>query len=238
MAPTGRSTVFIGTPLDMADAMLPLHRLLFAVAPAPADRPPSDGCATARRKRRKLLMLLDEFPSLGRLPAMERNMANLAGYGVRALLCAQDEVQVTRVYGENHALAANCRLRIFSASLSEQSLKREQALAGSEPVVRRGGSRSGPWFGRRSSSWSEGAAPLVETGELMALSLSHVVVFAPGLRRPVVLPKIATGASLFPRPVREREGSRASGCGRRTAPCRVRRRSLPPRRSPRSRRRE
>jgi type IV secretory pathway TraG/TraD family ATPase VirD4 len=99
-------------------------------------------------------------------------------------------MQVARVYGEKHALAANCRVRVYSASLSEESLKREQTLAGSESVIRRGGSRSGPWFGRQSSSWSEGTAPLVETGELMQLSLSHVVVFAPGLRRPVVLPKM------------------------------------------------
>jgi type IV secretion system protein VirD4 len=182
-------TVFVGTPLDMADAMLPLHRLLFAslLRPLTASlRRTRDG----RLKRRKLLLLLDEFPSLGKLPTMERNMANLAGYGVRALLCAQDEMQVARVYGEKHALAANCRVRVYSASLSEESLKREQTLAGSESVIRRGGSRSGPWFGRQSSSWSEGTAPLVETGELMQLSLSHVVVFAPGLRRPVVLPKM------------------------------------------------
>ena len=111
MAADGPVTVFIGTPLDMADAMLPLHRLLFASLLRPLTahlKEMRDGTP----KRRKLLMLLDEFPSLGRLPAMERNMANLAGYGVRAMLCAQDEVQVTRVYGENHALAANCRLRI------------------------------------------------------------------------------------------------------------------------------
>ena len=106
--------------------------------------------------------------------------------------------------------------------------------------MRRGGSRSGPWFGRRSSSWSEGAAPLVETGELMALSLSHVVVFAPGLRRPVVLPKMRYWEHPY---FRGLFGSAqvycASGCGRRTAPCRVRR-PFPsrPRRSPRSRRRE
>ena len=48
-------------------------------------------------------------------------MANLAGYGVRAMLCAQDEVQVTRVYGENHALAANCRLRRYSRPVSPSS---------------------------------------------------------------------------------------------------------------------
>ena len=71
-------------------------------------------------------MLLDEFPALGNIPAMERNMANLAGYGVRALLCAQDESQVIRVYGDDHALAANCQLRVYSASLSARSVERER----------------------------------------------------------------------------------------------------------------
>ena len=92
-------------------------------------------------------MLLDEFPALGSIPAMERNMANLAGYGVRALLCAQDESQIVRVYGADHALAANCQLRVYSASLSARSVERERELAGDEITVRRGSSREG-WFGK------------------------------------------------------------------------------------------
>jgi len=182
-------TVFIGTPLRMAEPMRPLHRLLLAsfLGSVTASL---DHTADGRPKKRTLLMLLDEFPALGSIPAMERNMANLAGYGVRALLCAQDESQIVRTYGENHALAANCQIRIYSASLSAKSVERERDLAGNEVTVRRGGSREGRWFGKVTSSRTEVTTPLVEAGELVRLAKENVVVFAPGLRRPVVLPKM------------------------------------------------
>lgn len=41
------------------------------------------------RPRRQLLMMLDEFPALGRLDFFETALAFLAGYGVRAFLIAQ-----------------------------------------------------------------------------------------------------------------------------------------------------
>ena len=181
-------TVFIGTPLRMAEPMRPLHRLLLAslLGSLTAAR---DETADGRPKKRRLLMLLDEFPALGSIPAMERNMANLAGYGVRALLCAQDESQIVRVYGPDHALAANCQLRVYSASLSARSVERERELAGDEITVRRGSSREG-WFGKTTTSLSDARTPLVEAGELVKLARENVVVFAPGLRRPVVLPKM------------------------------------------------
>jgi type IV secretion system protein VirD4 len=181
-------TVFIGTPLRMAEAMRPLHRLLLAAFLGSLTAS-LDETADGRPKKRKLLMLLDEFPALGSIPAMERNMANLAGYGVRALLCAQDESQVVRVYGPDHALAANCQLRIYSASLSARSVERERELAGDEITVKRGTTREG-WFGKVTTSSSDARAPLVEAGELVKLARDNVVVFAPGLRRPVVLPKM------------------------------------------------
>jgi type IV secretion system protein VirD4 len=181
-------TVFIGTPLRMAEPMRPLHRLLLAAFLGSLTASLGE-TADGRPKRRRLLLLLDEFPALGRIPAMERNMANLAGYGVRALLCAQDESQIVNVYGPDHALAANCQLRVYSASLSARSVERERDLAGEEVTLRRGSSREG-WFGKRTTNLQEARVPLVEVGELTKLSRENVVVFAPGLRRPVVLPKM------------------------------------------------
>ena len=140
-------------------------------------------------------------------------MANLAGYGVRALLCAQDESQVIRVYGDYHALAANCQLRVStSASLSARSVERERDLAGSEATVRRSTSRDGGWFGKVTTSQTEAVTHLVEAGELVKLARENVVVFSPGLRRPVVLRKMRYYEHpLFPRAVR------CGGCAARRA---------------------
>src|SRR3546814_8664548 len=60
-----------------------------------------DGIATGHPNcRQRLLMMLDEFPALGRLDFFETSLAFLAGYGVRAFLIAQSLNQIEKAYGE------------------------------------------------------------------------------------------------------------------------------------------
>ena len=61
--------------------------------------PESSGTSTPR-----LLLMLDEFPALGRLDFFETSLAFMAGYGVRAFLVAQSLHQIDRAYGANHAI--------------------------------------------------------------------------------------------------------------------------------------
>jgi type IV secretion system protein VirD4 len=45
--------------------------------------------ANGERKQRQLLMMLDEFPALGRLDFFESALVFMAGYRIRAYLIAQ-----------------------------------------------------------------------------------------------------------------------------------------------------
>ncbi|HEV2549402.1 MAG TPA: IncP-type conjugal transfer protein TraG, partial [Stellaceae bacterium] len=65
-----------------------------------------------KRRRHQLLMMLDEFPALGRLDFFETALAFMAGYGIRAYLIAQSLNQISRAYGENNAILDNCHARI------------------------------------------------------------------------------------------------------------------------------
>src|SRR5262249_27291942 len=56
---------------------------------------------------RQVLLMLDEFPALGRLDFFESSLAFLAGYGVRAFLVAQSLNQIDKTYGANHAILDN-----------------------------------------------------------------------------------------------------------------------------------
>jgi type IV secretion system protein VirD4 len=64
------------------------------------------------RKSRKhqLMMMLDEFPALGRLDFFETALAFMAGYGIRAYLIAQSLNQISKAYGENNAILDNCHV--------------------------------------------------------------------------------------------------------------------------------
>ena len=64
----------------------PLIRLILnQIARRLTETLPAQGDASTRR----LLLMLDEFPALGRLDFFETSLAFLAGYGVRAFLVAQ-----------------------------------------------------------------------------------------------------------------------------------------------------
>jgi type IV secretion system protein VirD4 len=72
-------------------------------------------------RRHRLLMMLDEFPALGRLDFFETSLAFLAGYGVRAVLIAQSLNQIEKAYGEHDAILDNCHVRVAFAGLAAPS---------------------------------------------------------------------------------------------------------------------
>ena len=74
---------------------------------------------TNAANRHKLLMMLDEFPALGRLDFFETSLAFLAGYGVRAFLIAQSLNQIEKAYGEHNAILDNCHVRVAFATNDE-----------------------------------------------------------------------------------------------------------------------
>ena len=61
-------------------------------------------------RRHKLLLMLDEFPALGRLDFFETALAFMAGYGIRSFLIAQSLNQIDKAYGQNHSILDNCHV--------------------------------------------------------------------------------------------------------------------------------
>jgi type IV secretion system protein VirD4 len=53
----------------------------------------------AKERRHRVLMMLDEFPALGRLDFFESALAFMAGYGIKSFLIAQSLNQIEKAYG-------------------------------------------------------------------------------------------------------------------------------------------
>ncbi|MEM7729335.1 MAG: IncP-type conjugal transfer protein TraG, partial [Pseudomonadota bacterium] len=66
--------------------------------------------------RRQVLLMLDEFPALGRLDFFESALAFMAGYGLRAFLIAQSLNQIEKAYGPNNSILDNCHVRVAFAT--------------------------------------------------------------------------------------------------------------------------
>ena len=136
----------------------------------------SDGIA----RRHKLLLMLDEFPALGRLDFFETALAFMAGYGVRAFLIAQSLNQIDKAYGQNHSILDNCRVRVTFATNDERTAKRISETLGTATELRAqrnyAGHRLAPWLGHLMVSRQETARPLLTPGEVMQLPPDEAVV--------------------------------------------------------------
>jgi type IV secretion system protein VirD4 len=140
----------------------------------------SDGIA----RRHRLLMMLDEFPALGRLDFFESALAFMAGYGLRAFLIAQSLNQIDKAYGSNHSILDNCHVRIAFATNDERTAKRISEMLGTATELRAqrnyAGHRLAPWLGHLMVSRQETASPLLTPGEVMQLPPDDAVVMASG----------------------------------------------------------
>ncbi|MAW82687.1 MAG: conjugal transfer protein TraG [Parvularcula sp.] len=141
--------------------------------------------SAASPKRHKLLMMLDEFPALGRLDFFESALAFMAGYGVRAYLIAQSLNQIEKAYGPNNSILDNCHVRVAFAANDERTAKRISDALGTATELRAqrnyAGHRLAPWLAHVMVSRQETARPLLTPGEVMQLPADEAIVMVSGV---------------------------------------------------------
>ena len=138
----------------------------------------------ARGRRHRLLLMLDEFPALGRLDFFESALAFMAGYGLKSFLIAQSLNQIEKAYGANNSILDNCHVRISFATNDERTAKRVSDALGTATEMRAmknyAGHRLSPWLGHLMVSRSETARPLLTPGEIMQLPSADEIVMLAG----------------------------------------------------------
>ncbi|MGE0854096.1 MAG: IncP-type conjugal transfer protein TraG [Hyphomicrobiaceae bacterium] len=179
--------------------------------------------ANDNRPKRQLLLMLDEFPALGRLDFFESSLAFMAGYGIRAFLVAQSLHQIDRAYGPNHAILDNCHVRVVFAPNDERTAKRLSDALGTATEQRAqrnlSGRRLSAWLSHMTVSSQETPRPLLTPGEILQLPQDDAVVLVSGsppirarklryftdrnfLDRRLAAPKVAAGHAIDAPPAR------------------------------------
>jgi len=135
-------------------------------------------------RRHRLLLMLDEFPALGRLDFFESALAFMAGYGLKAFLIAQSLNQIEKAYGQNNSILDNCHVRVSFATNDERTAKRVSDALGTATEIRDAknyaGHRLSPWLGHLMVSRQETARPLLTPGEVMQLPPDDELVLVSG----------------------------------------------------------
>jgi type IV secretion system protein VirD4 len=134
--------------------------------------------------RHRLLLMLDEFPALGRLDFFESALAFMAGYRIKAFLIAQSLNQIEKAYGANNAILDNCHVRVCFATNDERTARRVSDALGTATELRAmknyAGHRLSPWLGHLMVSRQETARPLLTPGEVMQLPPHEELVLVSG----------------------------------------------------------
>src|SRR6266849_1869460 len=139
----------------------------------------------AKDRRHRLLLMLDEFPALGRLDFFESALAFMAGYGIKSFLIAQSLNQIEKAYGANNSVLDNCHVRVAFATNDERTAKRVSDALGTATELRDStnyaGHRLSPWLGHLMVSRQETARPLLTPGEVMQLPPGDELVLVSGV---------------------------------------------------------
>ena len=170
-AETPVSLYLVIRPADQA-RVRPLVRLMITqVVRRLTERMDFERGRAVAHYRHRLLLLIDEFASLARLPVIEEGLAIMAGYGIKAMLIVQDLQQLVRAYGREEAILGNCHVRVAYAPNKIETAELLSKMTGRSTVVRKKRSHSGRGgtLSNVSESLDEVGRPLLTPDEVMRL---------------------------------------------------------------------
>jgi type IV secretion system protein VirD4 len=157
------------------DRMKPLMRLIINQLMRVLLRPDltfHDGRPVAPHKHR-LLLMLDEFPSYGKLDVFQEALAYIAGYGIKAYLIMQDIAQLWGAYGRDESIISNCHLRIAYAPNKIETADWLSRMAGTTTIVKedvtQSGNRYAVTLANVSKTFHQIARALITPDEVMRL---------------------------------------------------------------------
>lgn len=169
-------TLYVIVPPDSQDRMTPLLRLLFTqiirVLTRSAPTFDKQGLPKPCHKHR-LLLMFDEFASLGRLEYVANSLSFITGYGMKAFLILQTLEQLHKEYGKDEQITGTCQVHIGYPTASLPTCEFFSKHCGTTTVIANkntsSGGRFAPLLKGSSNSFSETARKLITPEEFKKL---------------------------------------------------------------------
>lgn len=131
---------------------------------------------SVRHYKHRLLLMLDEFASLGKIEILEEALHYMAGYGIKGYLIAQDVEQVRsreRGYGTEETVTSGCHIKNAFAPNKPETSKYISEMCGDTTVLKEAitisGKRTGMFLGNVSRTIQETKRPLLTPDECRRL---------------------------------------------------------------------
>jgi len=140
------SLYIVTQPNDKA-RLRPLVRIMVnMIVRLLADKMDFENGRPVAHYKHRLLMMLDEFPSLGRLEIMQESLAFVAGYGIKCYLICQDINQLKSRetgYGHDESITSNCHVQNAYPPNRVETAEHLSRLTGQTTIVKEQISTSG-----------------------------------------------------------------------------------------------
>lgn len=190
-----RTSLYLVVPPSDKDRLKPLLRLVInqVVRRLTEKMEFDDTGASKSRFPHKMLLLIDEFPALGKLEIFEEALAFVAGYGLKALLITQDLSQLTKAYSKDESIMSNCHIRIAFAPNKIETAELLSKMSGASTVAHTqrnySGSRLSVVLNHVSTNEQLSQRSLLTPDETMRIPPADELVFVAG-HAPVYCQKI------------------------------------------------
>jgi type IV secretion system protein VirD4 len=141
-----------------------------------ADRMEFENGRPVALYKHRLLMMLDEFPSLGKLDILQESLAFVAGYGIKCYLICQDINQLRSRetgYGHDESITSNCHIQNAYPPNRVETAEHLSRLTGQTTIVKEqittSGSRTAAMLGQVSRSYQEVQRALLTPDECLRM---------------------------------------------------------------------
>jgi type IV secretion system protein VirD4 len=134
--------------------------------------------------RHHLLLMLDEFPELKKIPNLASTMSLMAGYKIKPYLIAQTLTQIIEEYGPNESITDNCYIKAAFQTDNLQTCKNLSELSGNMTVeketVNYSGQRTDFYLKHIFRSVEQVQRPLITVDEIRRIKDPDSKITAPG----------------------------------------------------------
>jgi type IV secretion system protein VirD4 len=166
-------SLYLVVPPSDKIRLRPLIRLMFTMTVNRLTEKMVFQGAEQKRNKHRLLLLIDEFPSLNRMEVFADALSYMAGYGLKAYLITQDIRQIVDAYGNNESIVSNCHVRIAFAPNQFETAELLSKMTGTTTVQKASynfsGSRLSPVMGHVNASVDHIERPLMTPDEVLRL---------------------------------------------------------------------
>lgn len=171
-------TLYLTVPFGHIDRVAPVFRLIINFMLRKFSEGETSNNAVTLKEH--LILMLDEFSSLGKMEFLVKTMSIMRGYGINFYLVVQSINQLVELYSQNHPIFDHCHVIMTYAPGKIEDAKVFSEMIGKESVTHSTRSVSGSRYDvalkNLNDSEQEIARDLINPDEIMKLPLDEALV--------------------------------------------------------------